>query len=151
MRIKKEYTFRDIKYLLPYEYPFLFIDKATLIEEGKKIVCIKNVSGNEYYFAAHFKDEPIMPGVILIEAMAQATFLLERVSIKKSGMRGYLARIKDLRFFKAVYPGDQLTIEAEVKAKISNTELVEAKILCNAELVCQGELVFAMLPINKKK
>jgi 3-hydroxyacyl-[acyl-carrier-protein] dehydratase len=135
--------------LLPYAYPFLFIDKAVLVAP-KKIVCIKNVTGNEYYFAGHFKDNPVMPGVVLVEAMAQSTYLLARLSFLRRGpvkhkknIGYYLACIKDLRFLKPVYPGEQITIEIKIKTKIKNTELVEAKAYSAGELVCKGELIFA--------
>ncbi len=154
MKVKKDYSFKDIKGLLPYDYPFLFIDKGTLIERGRKIRCIKNVTGNENYFRAHFKDEPIMPGVIIVEAMAQATFLLEVISaknIKANSRRGYLARIKDMRFLKGIYPGDQINIEVEIKTRVGNTELIEAKAFVDGNMVCKGELIFAMLPVDKTK
>ncbi|TBR16642.1 beta-hydroxyacyl-ACP dehydratase [bacterium] len=152
MRIKNEYSFKDIKALLPYDYPFLFIDKAVSVTVDEKITCIKNITGNEYYFSGHFKDDPIVPGVILIEAMAQSTYLLGRLSalycnkkVKVQVKRGryYLARIQDLRFFKPVYPGDQIIIHVMIKKKVKNTELVEADVCVKSDLVCHGELIFA--------
>ncbi len=151
MTNKKEYSFREIKELLPYGYPFLFIDKAVLIKTGKRIRCLKNVTGSEDYFRGHFKDNPVMPGIILIEAMAQSAYLLNKVSSlygrlsarSKNPPPYYLARIKDLRFFRPIYPGDQVNIDIEIKIKIKNTELVEAKAYVGRHLACQGELVFA--------
>ncbi|MEK7788611.1 MAG: 3-hydroxyacyl-[acyl-carrier-protein] dehydratase FabZ, partial [Planctomycetota bacterium] len=67
--------FEEIRSLLPQKYPFLFIDKVVELEEGKKIVCVKNVSGNEPVFVGHFPDFAIMPGVLIIEAMAQASII----------------------------------------------------------------------------
>lgn len=143
MKKKKEYSFKEIKSILPYDYPFLFIDKASLIEVDKKIVCIKNVTGNEYYFAGHFKDNPVLPGVILLEAMSQAAYLLGRLLAKGKNSEYYIAAVKNLRFFKPVYPGEQITIEVEIKTKIRNTELINAKALVGSTIVCKGELVIA--------
>ena len=71
--------FEEIRNLLPQKYPFLFIDRVVEFEEGKKIVCVKNVSGNEPVFVGHFPDFAIMPGVLIIEAMAQASIILPRI------------------------------------------------------------------------
>ena len=141
MKRRKEYSFKEIKSILPYDYPFLFIDKAILIEKGKKIICIKNVSGNEHYFFGHFKDNPVMPGAILMESMAQSAYLLGVLSWEKKYTECYLGGIKDLRFIKPVYPGDQLTIEIEIKTKIKSAELVTAKAFVDSGLVCKGELI----------
>ncbi|MEI8011769.1 MAG: 3-hydroxyacyl-ACP dehydratase FabZ [Candidatus Omnitrophota bacterium] len=149
MKSGKEYTFKEIKALIPYDYPFLFIDRIVWVEAGKKIICQKNVSGNEHYFAGHFKDDPVMPGVILIEAMAQATYLLNRLSpalMKPADgiapLRSYFAGIKNLKFLKPVYPGDQLSIEITMMTRFKTSQLVVAKAFVRQALVCQGELMF---------
>jgi len=141
MKKKKEYSFKEIKSILPYQYPFLFIDKAALIKKGKKIICTKSVSGNEYYFVGHFKDNPVMPGAILMESMAQSAYLLGALSWDKEYSVCYLGGINDMRFIKPVYPGDQLTIEIEIKTRMKNAELVEAKAFVDSNLVCKGELI----------
>lgn len=143
--MKKEYSFKEIRSILPYDYPFLFIDKAVLVEVDKKIICTKNVSGNEYYFAGHFKDNPVLPGVILIEAMAQSAYLLGRLSEKKKNIMYHLGGIKNLKFFKPVYPGQQIIIEVEKRIKIKKAELIDAKASVGSSLVCRGELIIARL------
>jgi 3-hydroxyacyl-[acyl-carrier-protein] dehydratase len=163
--VVREYSFREIKLILPQDYPFLFIDKATLVEIGKKIKCIKNVTGNEYYFTGHFKDNPIMPGVILIEAMAQSVYLLGKVSqiegakllLKTHKKRAkeakrvleeaqntqyYLTGIKRLRFFRPIYPGDQITIDAELTTRVRNAQLAQIEASVGPDLVCRGEFIF---------
>jgi 3-hydroxyacyl-[acyl-carrier-protein] dehydratase len=163
----KEYNFREIKSILPQDYPFIFIDKASLIEIGKKIRCIKNVTGNEYYFTGHFKDNPILPGVILIEAMAQSVYLLGKTSeiegakllLERSKRKSaeakkmlekvkntqyYLVGIKRLRFFKPIYPGDQITIDVELTTRVRSTQLAEIKASIGPDLVCKGEFMFVM-------
>lgn len=141
MNKKKEYSFKEIKSILPYEYPFLFIDKATLIEIGKKIICVKNVTGNEYFFAGHFKDNPVLPGVILIEAMAQSAYLLGKLSAKGKNKEYYFAGIKNLRFLKPVFPGDRIIIEIEKKIDVKKTLLIEAKAFVDSVSVCKAELM----------
>lgn len=143
MKNKKEYSFKEIKSILPYDYPFLFIDKATLVEAGKKIVCLKNITGNEYYFSGHFKDNPVLPGAILLEAMSQAAYLLGKLSAQGKNSEYYLAGVKNLRFLKPVYPGDQITIMVEAKTNIRNTQLVEVKAFVGSSLVSKGELTSA--------
>lgn len=137
----KEYSFKDIKSILPYDYPFIFIDKATLIEVDKKILCVKNVTGNEYYFTGHFKDYPILPGVILIEAMAQSAYLLGKLSANGKDKNYYFAGIKNLRFLKPVFPGDQVVIEIEKKINIKKTLLIEAKASVGSVSVCEAQLM----------
>lgn len=149
MSRKKEYSFKEIKSILPYDYPFLFIDKAVLIESAKKIVCIKNVTGNEYYFMGHFKDNPVLPGVILIEAMAQSAFLLGKLSAKKKNTEYFFAGIKNLRFLKPVYPGDQIKMEIKVKTKIKRASLIEAEAFVGAVCVCRAELIITERQENR--
>lgn len=93
---------------LPHSYPFVLIDKIIELGKGNRITCIKNVTINEEFFQGHFKDNPVMPGVLILEAMAQASGLI--IGDKKSG--AYLVRIKDARFKKPVIPGDQLIIKS---------------------------------------
>lgn len=137
----KEYSFKEIKSILPYDYPFIFIDKATLIEIDKKIVCVKNVTGNEYYFTGHFKDNPVFPGVILIEAMAQSAYLLGKLSAKGKHKDYYFAGIKNLRFLRPVFPGDQIVIETEKKINIRKTLLIESRASVGSASVCKAELM----------
>jgi 3-hydroxyacyl-[acyl-carrier-protein] dehydratase len=137
----KEYSFKEIKAILPYDYPFLFIDKAIFIETDKKIVCVKNVTGNEYYFAGHFKDNPILPGVILIEAMAQSAYLLGKLSAKNKNVEYFFAGINDFRFLKLVYPGDQVRMEIKVRTKIKKALLMKTEAFVGPVCVSKGELM----------
>jgi len=100
--------FEEIRSLLPQKYPFLFIDRVVELEEGKKIVCVKNVSGNEPVFVGHFPDFAIMPGVLIIEAMAQASIILFRKSLptqqNDKNTVFLLASINNARFTKTCIP-----------------------------------------------
>lgn len=135
----------DILEHLPHRYPFLLIDKVIECEPGKSLVAIKNVTHNEPYFPGHFPKRPIMPGVLILEAMAQATGILafktvDRIPDDKSLY--YFVGIDNARFKQPVIPGDQLRLEVEyVKQmrgiwKFNGKALVEGKVVCSAELMC---------------
>lgn len=103
----------DIARILPHRYPFLLIDRIEALDVGQRIVALKNVSNNEPYFEGHFPDGPVMPGVLIIEAMAQAGGVLAHQSEPDLDPKPlyYLVGIDDARFRRPVYPGDQLRLE----------------------------------------
>ncbi len=108
---------QEIKEYLPQRYPFLLVDRVIEMDMGKSIVAIKNVTGNEPFFEGHFPGQPIMPGVLIIEALAQAAGVLGFKSQEKKPKDGYLyyfVGCDDVRLRRPVVPGDQLTLEAEV-------------------------------------
>lgn len=130
---------------LPHRYPFLLIDRVTELEKGKRILAIKNVTINEPFFEGHFPIRPVMPGVLMLEAMAQAAALLAFESL---GQRPddktiyYLAALDAARFKRPVEPGDQLMIEAllnRMKAgvfKFSCAGRVDGEVVVEADLTC---------------
>jgi 3-hydroxyacyl-[acyl-carrier-protein] dehydratase len=130
---------------LPHRYPFLLVDRVLELEKGKRIKALKNVSINEPFFAGHFPHRPVMPGVLMLEAMAQAAALL---SFDMVGMVPdektvyYFAGIDNARFKRPVEPGDQLVLEVELdrtKAgifKFKGRALVDGKIAAEADLMC---------------
>ncbi|KPJ59338.1 MAG: hypothetical protein AMJ42_02070 [Deltaproteobacteria bacterium DG_8] len=134
---------KEIMNLLPHRYPFLLVDKVLEMEEGKRIVSIKNVSINEPFFQGHFPDFPIMPGVFLIEAMAQTWGILVLSSKReKAGSKNVLfLGIDKARFRKPVYPGDQVRFELEALQfkksiwKFSGKAFVEGILVAEAELM----------------
>jgi 3-hydroxyacyl-[acyl-carrier-protein] dehydratase len=130
---------------LPHRYPFLLIDKVLNFEIGKKLTAVKNVSFNEPQFTGHFPDQPIMPGVLIIEALAQATGILafkSEVGKPQDGQIYMLVGIDNARFKRMVEPGDQLILEVEVLTvkrgiwKFKGTALVDGKVVTSAELMC---------------
>jgi 3-hydroxyacyl-[acyl-carrier-protein] dehydratase len=130
---------------LPHRYPFLLIDRVLECEPGKSLVGIKNVSHNEPFFPGHFPTRPIMPGVLILEALAQATGILafKTVGRKPDGTSlYYFVGIDNARFKQPVIPGDQLRLEVEyVKQmrgiwKFNGKALVDGKIVCSADLMC---------------
>lgn len=140
--------FEEIRSLLPQKYPFLFIDKVVELEEGKKIVCVKNVSGNEPVFVGHFPDFAIMPGVLIIEAMAQASIILFRKSLptqqNDKNTVFLLASINNARFTKPVFPGDQLFVEIIVEKIVSKGAIVQATVKVEEKTVAKASLTFGI-------
>jgi len=119
------------------------IDRVLELEPGKKVVAVKNVSFNEEFFAGHFPGQPIMPGVLIIEAMAQASIVLfygENPSIKKK-VNYYLGSVK-VRFLHPVFPGDQLKIVIEPVKVISGAAIVKAQAFVEEKEVAGGEISF---------
>ena len=131
--------------LLPHRYPILLVDRVLEIEQGKRIKAIKNVSINEPYFLGHFPHRPVMPGVLMLEAMAQAAAILSFDSMGKAlddNSVYYFAGIDAARFKRPVEPGDQLVMDVELVRsragifKFKGTCYVDDAVACEAELMC---------------
>lgn len=132
-----------IKTYLPHRYPFLLIDRVINYEEGKWITAIKNVTGNEEFFLGHFPEQPIMPGVLIIEALAQASgmlYFLTKKDTPEATDRHYLAGIDDARFKKVVQPGDQLTLHSEMRGNRLDLWLFDVKATVDGQLACSAKL-----------
>lgn len=138
-------TIEEIKEYLPHRYPFLLLDRIVEWESDRRIVALKNVTANEPFFAGHFPHVAVMPGVLVIEAMAQAAAMLGLLS---SGQKNdgksvyYFVGIDGARFKRPVRPGDQLVLEVEQlrlargMGKFSAVAKVEGVVVCEAELLC---------------
>jgi len=141
--MEKVYDIEKIMDILPHRYPFLLIDRIIEIIPGEKIVALKNVTINEPFFQGHFPDVPIMPGVLIVEAMGQAGGILAFSSAPQENKNAilYFMGMDKVRFRKPVVPGDQLLIEAKIlkqrsKAiKMSGIATVEEKLVAEAELM----------------
>ena len=132
----------EIMKILPHRYPFLLVDRIIEMESGKRIVGIKNVSINEPFFPGHFPGHPVMPGVLIIEAMAQVAAVLAYLS-SDSDVRSkvvYFTGIDNARFRKPVMPGDQLRFELEVTACKRGIWMFGAKAFVDGKLVTEAEL-----------
>jgi len=130
---------------LPHRYPFLLIDRVLECEPGKSLVALKNVTYNEPFFTGHFPHRPVMPGVLILEAMAQATGVLAFRTMGRTPADNalyYFVGIDNARFKQPVEPGDQMRIEVEVVKsmrgvwKFNGKALVDGKVVCSAELMC---------------
>ncbi|MGC2698131.1 MAG: 3-hydroxyacyl-ACP dehydratase FabZ [Candidatus Angelobacter sp.] len=145
---------KQIQSILPHRYPFLLIDRVLEIERKKRIVAIKNVTINEPFFNGHFPGFPIMPGVLIVEAMAQTggVMLLGEVEDRNDKLIVFTG-IEKARFRRPVVPGDQLRIEVEVlswKAISSRIAVrMEGKAYVNGKLVCDGIVSAQLVPINR--
>ena len=139
----------NIQNYLPHRYPFLLIDKVIDIKKNKSIIAQKNVSNNEPFFQGHFPGYPVFPGVLLLEAMAQATAILDIESNKRdmSKQLYYFVGIDKARFKKQVVPGDIIIIDAKLNHSKRNIHKFSSECRVNDEVVCTSELLGA----NKKK
>ncbi len=129
----------DIKKLIPPRFPFLMIDRV-IEASPEKVVAIKNVSLNEHYFAGHFPDQKVMPGVLMIEAMAQAGIILYKQKFPNDNLL-YLVSVKS-RFFNPVVPGDQLRVEVVPMKMMSKMGIFEAKISVGDKKITEAEIAF---------
>ncbi|MGB0846439.1 MAG: 3-hydroxyacyl-ACP dehydratase FabZ [Thiolinea sp.] len=143
-----EMNVSEIKNFLPHRYPFLLVDRVVALEPGKSIRAIKNVSVNEPFFNGHFPDKPIMPGVLIIEALAQATGLLGFRTMDDKPQENILymlVAVDKARFKRQVEPGDQLVLEAEIIRRkgimwvFEVKALVDGKVAVSAELMCAAK------------
>ncbi len=142
-----QFDIQQIMQFLPHRYPFLLVDRVLECDQGKSLKAIKNVSFNEPFFQGHFPGEPIMPGVLILEALAQATGLLAFCSMPEEERNKLymLVGIDKARFRGQVVPGDQLTLEVELKrtmrgiwmyhtcASVDGNVVVEAEQMCSAQ------------------
>lgn len=134
----------EIQKLLPHRYPFLLVDRVLEIEKHKTLVAIKNVSANEPFFQGHFPQKPVMPGVLILEALAQATGLLAFSSIEKGGERNslyYLVGIDKARFKRPVEPGDQLRLAIETTKVKRGIWVFNARATVDGETVASAEIM----------
>ena len=135
----------DIKKILPHRYPFLLVDRIVEMERYKRIVGIKNVTVNEAFFAGHFPERPIMPGVLIIEAMAQTAGVLMLQRPENVGKLAYFMAIGKAKFRRAVVPGDQLRIEIDVLRFGTKVGKVRATATVEGEVAAEAELTFTFL------
>jgi 3-hydroxyacyl-[acyl-carrier-protein] dehydratase len=141
---------KEIMNILPHAYPFLLVDRIIEVEPGKRIVGIKNVTYNEPFFPGHFPGRPIMPGVLIVEAMAQTAGLLVFSSLPQEHPKTsvYFLGIDNVRFRKPVIPGDQLHLELEITKHRQSIWGFKGKALVDGKLVAEAELL-AMLGDEK--
>lgn len=133
---------KEIMSILPHRYPFLLVDRIIEFEKDKRAVGIKNVTMNEPFFVGHFPENPVMPGVMMIEAMAQVGGVLVLKSSGEYGKKNvYFAAIKDAKFKKVVVPGDQLLIEVELIGNKRKLYFFKGKITVDGVLAVEAEFV----------
>jgi 3-hydroxyacyl-[acyl-carrier-protein] dehydratase/UDP-3-O-[3-hydroxymyristoyl] N-acetylglucosamine deacetylase/3-hydroxyacyl-[acyl-carrier-protein] dehydratase len=140
----------EILKLLPHRYPFLLVDRVIEMKEGKSIVAIKNVTHNEPFFQGHFPNLKIMPGVLIVEAMAQAGGILLYHSIPDPENKFVmLSKIDNTKFRRPVVPGDQLRLEAEIIKLKSKFCYLRGKASVEGEVAAEGELMASVLDLEE--
>lgn len=133
---------KQIQEIIPHRYPFLLVDKIIELEEGKKAVGIKNVTVNEAHFQGHFPNHPVMPGVLIIEALAQVGAVVVLKMPQYAGKIAFFAGIDNVRFRKQVVPGDQLRLEVEIVKIKGPVGKGVGKAYVGEGLAAEGELTF---------
>lgn len=139
------FDINEIKNILPHRYPLLLVDRIDELKPGEKVVGIKNVTINEEFFQGHYPGHPIMPGVLIIEAMAQVSgFLMKSTIENPEDKLPYFAGIDRAKFRQPVKPGDQLKIEGEVIRLRNRVAKIAAKAYVEDKLAAEAELLFAI-------
>jgi len=136
--------FRQIQEILPHRYPFLLVDRIIEIDEPARIVGIKNVTGNEPFFQGHFPGHPVMPGVLILEALAQVGAVMVLRKPENKGRIALFAGIDNCRFKRQVAPGDRLRLEVEVTKMKGIVGKCQARATVDGELACEAELMFML-------
>ena len=139
------FTNVEIQKILPHRYPFLLVDKITEFEEGKSITGIKNVTANEPQFTGHFPGNPIMPGVLITEALAQVGAVMLLSMPENKGKLGVFTGINNFKFRRQVVPGDTLVLHAELLTYRHGMGKAEVKATVDGQLAAGGEISFAVV------
>lgn len=134
----------EIKDIIPHRYPFLMVDKAQILTPGKKGLGFKNVTINEPFFQGHFPDEAIMPGVLILEALAQVGAIVLLSEEEFQGKTPYFAGLNKVRFKRKVVPGDVLKMEVEITRLRGSIGIGQGKAFVDDQLACEGEFLFAI-------
>ena len=133
----------QIKEIIPHRYPFLLVDKIVEMEDNKRVVGIKNVTVNEPFFAGHFPEYPVMPGVLIIEVLAQVGAVAVLGMEQNKGKIAFLAGVDKCRFKRQVKPGDQLRLEVEIIRMKGRVGKGKAVATVDGEVACEAEIMFA--------
>lgn len=139
----------EIRDIIPHRYPFLLVDKVLEVEPGKSITAIKNVTANEPFFQGHFPQYPVMPGVLICEALAQTAGIAVGMQDEMKGKLGLFASIEEFKLKKQVVPGDTLKLEAEILS--CKLGIVKAKVTASVDgkTAAEGQIKFAMVDAKK--
>ncbi|MDQ3524303.1 MAG: 3-hydroxyacyl-ACP dehydratase FabZ [Chloroflexota bacterium] len=135
-----------IRKIIPHRYPFLLVDRIDALEPGKGASGIKNVAANEQFFQGHFPDYPVMPGVLIVEAIAQVGAIALLSLDEHAGKIAFFAGINNVRFKRQVKPGDTLNLQVELKQIRRGIGSGDGSATVDGEIACRGEFMFAIAP-----
>ena len=135
-----------IQRIIPHRYPFLLVDRITELVPGRRAVGIKNVTMGDGFFQGHFPDYPVMPGVLIVEALAQVAAVALLVQEEHAGKLGLFAGIDKVRFKRQVKPGDTLRLEIELGQVRRSVGTATGSATVEGEVACRGEFLFAIAP-----
>ncbi|KRM19392.1 (3R)-hydroxyacyl-ACP dehydratase [Ligilactobacillus hayakitensis DSM 18933 = JCM 14209] len=141
---------QEIMDMIPNRYPICYIDYVDELTTGKSVIATKNVTINESFFRGHFPNNPVMPGVLIIETLAQAASILILKSPEFEGKTAYLGSVKNAKFRKVVRPGDVLKLHIEMVKKKENMGIVETQAIVNGKKACTAELMFVVADRDEK-
>lgn len=144
-------TTEQIQAILPHRYPFLMIDRILEVEEGKRAVGLKNVTINEDFFNGHFPGYPVMPGVLIVESLAQVGAVAVLQIPENKGRLAFFTGIDNCRFKRQVKPGDQLRLEVELVKLRGSMGKGHGIATVDGELVCEADILFALGPVVKSE
>ncbi|SNX53532.1 3-hydroxyacyl-[acyl-carrier-protein] dehydratase [Thermoanaerobacterium sp. RBIITD] len=139
---------KEIREFIPHRYPFLLVDRVLDVEDNKKAIGIKNVTANEPFFEGHFPGNPIMPGVLIVEAMAQLAGIIVMHGEENREKLGLFTGINKCRFKKVVRPGDQLRLEVEIISSKMNLVKVKGKATVDGDTVAEADISFMLIDKN---
>ncbi|MDD2430713.1 MAG: 3-hydroxyacyl-ACP dehydratase FabZ [Firmicutes bacterium] len=135
---------QEIMSILPHRYPMLLVDRVLELEPGKRVITLKNVTVNEPQFTGHYPEMPILPGVYILEIMAQSTGIAYMSSLKEAGGVPLFVGVDKARFRRQVIPGDQLIVEVNIIRAKGNVVKVHSKATVEDDLVAEADLLFAL-------
>lgn len=141
---------QEIMDLIPNRYPICYIDYVDELEPGERIVATKNVTINESFFKGHFPGNPVMPGALIIETLAQAASILILKSAEFRGKTAYLGAVRDAKFREMVRPGDVLKLEIQMIKKRANLGIVQTAAVVDGQVACSAELMFVVEETGEK-
>ncbi len=138
----------QIEQIIPHRYPFLLVDRVIEIEEGKSAVGIKNVTANEWFFEGHFPGKRVMPGVLIVEAMAQVAAIALLKGVESEGKSPLFGGIENMRFRKPVVPGDQLRLEFVLEKMRGPVGKGRVRATVDGKLAAEGTISFALVDLS---
>ncbi len=140
-----ELGINEIKEIIPHRYPFLLVDKVTELVPGISATGIKNTTATEYFYQGHFPNYPVMPGVLVIEALAQIGAIAMLSLPENKGKTALFGGIKNARFKRQVVPGDQLVLSCEIKKSRGRVGFGSVKATVDGKVACMGDISFAIV------